>query len=331
MTRERSVRIVVVACVVLVVAAALGLATRERPGPPAGPPAPGGPMGKVTGTGAATTTPPAGDSHVESAPATTGGTGGSMPGLPPDHPEIAPAPDEKSQVSLQYLGHAAFAIQSPGQIVVLTDPFDTEFTGYSDPQARAHLVTVSHEHQDHNAARTVLPFTAMGRGSVRVIREGSAREGDVTVTAVPSHHDASGGSARGPNRIFRIEAGAIRIAHLGDLGHTLTPEQVTALGRVDVLLIPVGGHFTIGPDQAAEVVRQLNPRLAIPMHYRTPATRRGLAERLRPVEEFTVKFADVQFRDDYVALVALNTLPKATAVWVLKYRDEKLGSGGGGG
>jgi L-ascorbate metabolism protein UlaG (beta-lactamase superfamily) len=240
--------------------------------------------------------------------------------LPPEHPPLQAAPDERTQVSIQWIGQSEFYIQSPGDIVVVTDPYDPRFTGFGDGRSSAHIVTVSHDHEDHAAVGNIEPFRAMGETAVRVVRDGSFQRGDVSVTAIPSFHDVARGAQRGPNRIFLIEAGALRIAHLGDLGHLLTPEQLRALGRVDVLLIPVGGHFTIGPEQAEQVVRQLNPSLVIPMHYRTGATNPALARHLRPVEDFTRRFASVEFKDDYVALVARNTLPKPTAVWVLKHR-----------
>src|SRR5262249_18626410 len=151
----------------------------------------------------------------------------------------------------------------------------------------------------------------------RVVRGGSAQQGDVTITPMPN-----GNLHRPPgaNTIYLIEAGSTRIAHLGSLREPLTTEQVAALGRVDVLLLPVGGAKTLGPEEAVNVVRRLDPKVVIPMHYRTVATDPALRGELRPVTDFTVQFPDVEFKDDYVALLASNTLPQKTQVWVLKYR-----------
>jgi L-ascorbate metabolism protein UlaG (beta-lactamase superfamily) len=326
MGRQRFMRIGIVAAVVLGVAAALLLATRGSQ-PPATEIGSAGPNKETSAAGAAGGTAGPSRSPVSPSPAATGPTTGggtaATEELPPGHPAVEPAPDEKSQVSIQWIGQSEFYIQSPQQIVVVTDPFDPAFTGYSDSKSLAHIVTVSHEHRDHNATQYVQPFTAMGEREVRVVRDGAYHRGDVTVTAIPSFHDSQAGALRGPNRIFLIEAGSLRIAHLGDLGQVLTPAQVQALGRVDVLLIPVGGYFTVGPDEAAEVVRQLNPRLVIPMHYRTAATKPEIGARLKSERDFTVKFPNVEFKDDYVALVALNTLPKTTTIWVLKYRGQE--------
>lgn len=308
-----AVGVIIVAGSIIAMMRAPGTAESGRPG--------AGPL--ISGSG--------GSGGVDSPrPSSDRGAGGKAPGiipnpadtnaLPEGHPAIEPPADEKSQVSIQWIGQACFYIQSPQQIVVVTDPFDPGFTGYGNSSIRSHIVTVSHEHPDHNAVNRVQPFAAMGKGDIRVVRDGTYHRGDVTVTAIPSFHDAKQGAERGKNRIFLIESGALRIAHLGDLGHVLTSEQVSALGRVDILLIPVGGTYTIGPDEAYQVVEQLHPRLVIPMHYRTEATDPKLAGQLKPVTDFTVKFSNVEFTNDFVALVAGNTLPRETAVWVLKAR-----------
>jgi L-ascorbate metabolism protein UlaG (beta-lactamase superfamily) len=321
MDRGRLGRIAVVAGVIVLIAVVLALATRGQPPPPAASSGEPAPVPGAIGSGAATPPVVADRGPTGRPPAHLEGETAAG-ALPPEHPALEPAPDERGQVSIQWLGQSMFYIQSPGQTVVVTDPFDPSFTGYSDPAARAHVVTISHAHRDHAAANRVSPFTAMGERAVAVVREGTYRRGDVTVTAVPAFHDAREGAERGPNQIFLVQAGGLRIVHLGDLGHLLTPEQVESLGRVDVLLIPVGGHFTIGAEDAERVVKQLNPRLVIPMHYRTPATDPAIGKLLRPVNDFTVRFPRVEFKDDYVALVAPNILPDKTTVWVLKYRGE---------
>src|SRR5262249_25747969 len=143
------------------------------------------------------------------APAITGGHGGGGEQLPGGHPEGEPAPGEKSQGSIQGVGQSEIYIQSPQHGGGATDPLDPALTGYPDSTVRAHIVTVSHEHRDHNAVQYVQPFSAMGQSSVKVVREGSYHQGDVTVTGFPSFHDARGGAERGPDTIFLIEAGAL--------------------------------------------------------------------------------------------------------------------------
>src|SRR5437764_1807583 len=144
MNRQRTIRIAVVAGVVLLIALGLGLAMRTAPPAVESETAPGGTSrsGGAAGKPAPLTSDrgPGGK-----APAITGGHGGGVEQLPEGHPEVEPAPDEKSQVSIQWIGHSEFYIQSPAQVVVVTDPFDPAFTGYADSSARAHVVTVSHE------------------------------------------------------------------------------------------------------------------------------------------------------------------------------------------
>jgi L-ascorbate metabolism protein UlaG (beta-lactamase superfamily) len=175
---------------------------------------------------------------------------------------------------LTYFGHATFLLESD-DTSILIDPFN-EQVGYPFPDVRPTAVTVSHEHFDHN-------YVQVARGSARVIRglrEGgkdwaqvAEQVGPVRISAVPCYHDTTSGSERGKNAIFVFEAEGLRVVHGGDLGHTLTPQQVSAVGRPDVLMIPVGGYYTIGPREADAVIGQLHPRVVIPMHYKTDANR----------------------------------------------------------
>ena len=138
---------------------------------------------------------------------------------------------------------------------------------------------------------------------------------------MPTFHDPQQGAARGPNTVWVIDFGTARVVHLGDLGHLLTPDQVAAIGRVDLLLIPVGGYFTIGPEEARQVVAQLRPRVVIPMHYRTEQTNPAIARFLQPVEAFTRFFPDVEFVDDNTLLLAPGELRRdQPAIRVLKWK-----------
>lgn len=132
-----------------------------------------------------------------------------------------------------WLGHASFLIET-GATRIITDPFD-ETTGYRIPSISADLVTVSHDHYDHNAVDWVL-------GEPRVVSSpGETRFQEVDILGIPSFHDQEKGRLRGRNTIFVIKAEGLTVCHLGDLGHLLEPDQLEAIGRVDVLLIPVGG------------------------------------------------------------------------------------------
>jgi len=158
---------------------------------------------------------------------------------------------------------------------LITDPYDKS-VGLKPPQFEADIVTVSHDHFDHNNTQAL-------RGKPYVVN--SPGEFDIQgigIQGVESYHDAEGGQQRGANVIYRIEMDDISVVHLGDLGHTLENKQLEAIGRTDILLIPVGGTYTLDAKQATEVVSQIEPRIVIPMHYALP----GLKVKINGVEPF---------------------------------------------
>lgn len=165
-------------------------------------------------------------------------------------------------MKIQWLGHACFLITFANGRTLMTDPFDPK-VGYPQPDFSADIVTVSHQHFDHNAVNSI-----PGEPNV-VQQEGRYSFDGVTITGIPSFHDSSKGSRRGKNIIFVVDAEGLRVCHLGDLGHVLEKEQVEQIGVVDVLLIPVGGYYTIGAGEAFQVVEQLKPNYVVPMHYKT--------------------------------------------------------------
>ncbi len=165
-------------------------------------------------------------------------------------------------MKIQWLGHASFLITLRSDEKIITDPFDAK-VGYPLPGLHAGIVTVSHQHFDHNAVENV-----PGRPDI-VREEGPHSFGEIKITGIPSFHDTVKGSQRGENIIFIIEADWLKVCHLGDLGHVLDPGQVGQIGDVDVLLIPVGGYFTIDAGKAVNVVEQLKPKIVVPMHYKT--------------------------------------------------------------
>ncbi len=168
-------------------------------------------------------------------------------------------------MKIKWFGMSAFSITAAGGVRIITDPYVTSGTFTYDPvNEMADVVTVSHQHTDHNHLASVL-------GDPVVISEPSTQVvKGIAIRGVPSHHDNQGGAVRGNNTIFCFQVDGLRLCHLGDLGHLLTPAQIAEIGDVDVLLLPVGGHFTIDPGVAGEVRDSLAPRITIPMHYRTP-------------------------------------------------------------
>jgi len=219
-------------------------------------------------------------------------------------------------VEIQWLGHACFLLTSPGGTRVVTDPFN-EQVGYKVKQVAADLVTVSHEHFDHNHVQ-------VASGSPQVVRalapggdwaNPSARVGDVMVSMVPTFHDGEKGAKRGKNGCFVLDMGGLRVVHLGDLGHPLSPEQSGAFGSVDVLLTPVGGFYTIGPAEADRVIDLLKPRIVIPMHFKTAANPDWP---IAGVDEFLRGKEGVRRPGGSVARVEKGQLPVKTEYWVLE-------------
>ncbi len=157
----------------------------------------------------------------------------------------------QDQVRIIWRGHSCFEIQSDEARIVL-DPY-LEVPGYKELDLTADLVLASHEHDDHNARERV---TLTGRTP------------QLEIEVIESFHDDQEGRLRGPNKIHVLTLAGKRIAHLGDLGHPLSDRQTARLQELDVILIPVGGHYTINAREAAKIVRDTRPDVTVPMHYR---------------------------------------------------------------
>lgn len=197
---------------------------------------------------------------------------------------------EVAAMKIKWLGHACFLITTTGGIRIVTDPFNEE-VGYPLPHVEADIITVSHQHFDHSAVSVVggRPQVVEGPGEHRL-------EG-VSVRGVSTFHDKEEGRKRGTNTVFVIAVDGLNVCHLGDLGHLLSPEQVSLIGPVDVLLIPVGGTYTIDAWEAAETVAALRPRVVIPMHYKTDYINFPITG----VDEFTGNFKQVAHREFFEA------------------------------
>lgn len=169
-------------------------------------------------------------------------------------------------MKIKWLGHSCFKIKDSRGVRILTDPFDDNL-GYKVPSVETDIVTISHQHYDHN-------FIDCVNGEFEVIdKVGNFLIKDVPITGVQTYHDSENGEKRGSNTIYIFEMDGIRICHLGDLGHLLTEAQLELIGKPEVILIPVGGTYTLDGEMAAEVSAQLDPKIIIPMHYKTPKLR----------------------------------------------------------
>ena len=211
---------------------------------------------------------------------------------------------------ITWIGHSCFRIQDkigPEGLTVITDPYDKE-TGLKPPNFEADVVSVSHDHNDHNNSSAL-------RGDPFVINTpGEYDIKGIMVQGIPSFHDEAFGKERGGNIIYRIEMDDITIVHLGDLGHTLTDKQLEQLQGVDILLIPVGGKYTLGAQKAVTVVSQIEPRIIIPMHYKIDNLKIDLDEvnkfikelGIKPTEEDKLKINKKDLPQEGMELVVLN-------------------------
>ncbi len=190
----------------------------------------------------------------------------------------------------------------------MTDPFDPEFTGLKAPKdIEAQVVTISHDHGDHNHPQLVSGDPLVLKGP------GEYEKSGVTITGVGSFHDDQKGIERGKNTIYHLNIDGIDIVHLGDLGHELTEQQVSDIGNTDILMIPVGGVYTINSELAAKVVSQLEPVMIIPMHYKID----GLKFDLDPLDGFLKKMGHESIEPVSKLTITRDKLPSEPQIVVL--------------
>lgn len=211
-------------------------------------------------------------------------------------------------MDITWLGHSSFRIK--GKLATLvTDPYDSSI-GLKFPKTDADIVTVSHDHKDHN------DLSRIGGGYRLVSGPGEYEISEVSIFGTSVYHDASGGSERGRNTVYTITMDSIRLCHLGDLGHKLTQEQLGEIGQVDILFIPVGGVYTIDPSEAVEVVNSIEPKVIIPMHYGVP----GLGYQLSPVEDFVKEMGMEPLKMDRYTITA-DKMPEERQLVVLEMKS----------
>jgi L-ascorbate metabolism protein UlaG (beta-lactamase superfamily) len=170
-------------------------------------------------------------------------------------------------MNIQYYGHSCFKIttkpagRGQDEVVVFIDPFDKTI-GLRPPQGQADMVLVTHDHHDHNNVSAL-------RGEFRVIdTPGEYSVKGVNIVGISSYHDTKEGQERGKTTIYILETEEIRICHLGDFGHDLSEKQLEEIDGVDILMIPIGGKYTIDGKKASEIVKKVEPNMIIPIHYK---------------------------------------------------------------
>ncbi len=213
-------------------------------------------------------------------------------------------------VEITWYGHSCFRMMSRGEPAVVTDPYE-DTVGYTLPSLRADIVTVSHDHRDHNNHKAV-------RGRPHVISgPGEYEIGGVFVTGISTYHDRAQGGERGKNTIYLLEFSDLKVLHLGDLGHVPAQAQVGDLGTVDVLFVPVGGGPTINAAQAAEVVSLIEPKVVIPMHYKTDLVK----FELDPVDKFLKAMGVESVKPQELFRASSAELGEETQVVLLEYKQ----------
>jgi L-ascorbate metabolism protein UlaG (beta-lactamase superfamily) len=210
-------------------------------------------------------------------------------------------------MDITWLGHSCFKLKG-SHTTVITDPYSPEL-GYSLGKPNARIVTVSHQHPGHSYVQGVgnQPKVIKGPGEYEI--------SGVLILGIATFHDGERGKKRGKNTVYLVEIDEVAVCHLGDLGHVLTGEQVEEIDNVDVLLLPVGGVSTINAPMAAEIVRQLEPKVVIPMHYQTPA----LSGELEPVDRFLKEIGAKQVNSQPKLSLTKSNLPASMQVFLLDY------------
>jgi L-ascorbate metabolism protein UlaG (beta-lactamase superfamily) len=210
-------------------------------------------------------------------------------------------------MEINWLGHSCFRLKG-SRATVITDPYSPDL-GYTLGKTTANVITVSHQHSGHSN------IGAIGGDPRAVVGPGEYEISGVLIIGMPSYHDEYKGEKRGKNTIYVLEIDEMTICHLGDLGHTLSTNQAEELDNIDILMVPVGGVSTIDAVGAAEIVRQLEPKVVIPMHYKTNAIKRQLAPIDNFLNEMGIKDAEPQPKVNFTK----SNLPLVTQIYLLDY------------
>jgi len=216
-------------------------------------------------------------------------------------------------MKITYLGHSAFHLKGQQGTVVI-DPYK-DLAGMSMKKVAADVVAVTHQHEDHNAIEKVTGTARRERAFI-IDAPGEYEVGGISVFGYQTYHDNVDGKERGTNIIYSAQLDDVITVHLGDLGHPLSESLIETLGRVDVLLCPVGGVFTIDPKKAIEVIHDIGPSYVIPMHYKTPQHQDQSFQALAGLEDFLKAYGTIKQPVESLTVSAGN-LPEETELVVL--------------
>jgi L-ascorbate metabolism protein UlaG (beta-lactamase superfamily) len=216
-------------------------------------------------------------------------------------------------MKIKWYGHAAFLITSDQGAKIMIDPYEPGAFGgqlsYGKIKDQVDIVLTTHDHADHNYTKDLPGTPQIVKGS------GSKTAKGISMKGISTYHDPSQGSERGANTIFTLKIDNIQLCHLGDLGHLLSDKELAEIGPVDILLIPVGGLFTIDPKEATRVAEQIKPKIVIPMHFKTAKCGFPIA----PVEDFLKGKTNTKRPKASEATFDKATLPQQMEIVVLEH------------
>lgn len=223
------------------------------------------------------------------------------------------AKETETPLKLTYLGHSTFLLEN--SITLLMDPHIPDFGTYGKINLTADIVTVSHEHDDHNYSQGGGEKAAVLRG----LTGGDWNQVDHQLEDMRIYtvNNTYHGRNLGKNSIFVVETPDLRIVHLGDLGHTLEDSEKSSIGKVDILIIPVGGYYTLSPKEALEVIQQLSPSVVIPAHYKTAHNSNTPIGTLDDFLKLDIPY-EVLSKNSTLQLTSKD-LPQETEIWAMDY------------
>jgi L-ascorbate metabolism protein UlaG (beta-lactamase superfamily) len=215
-------------------------------------------------------------------------------------------------MEITYIGHSCFKIKGK-ELTLVIDPYDPKKTGYKLPKMEADVLLLTHDHEDHNHKEGVSGYSFLIEGPGEYETKG------VFVSGISTYHDAAEGGERGKNTMYFIEIDGFTVLHLGDLGHELSKDMLERISNVDVLLVPVGGTYTIDAVTASKVISMLEPRIVVPMHYQT-GDLTGLSEELDKIDKFLEEMGTegTAEKQEKLKINNNNDIPEETQVVILE-------------
>ena len=212
-------------------------------------------------------------------------------------------------MKFKWWGHSSFLITTKDGTEILTDPYDDSLP-YAEVDDQPDIVTISHDHFDHNAVDRL-----HNKPDTIVDSKKGYKDDNITIKGITTYHDKTEGNDRGDNIIFQMELGDKKVCHIGDLGHLLSEAKIEKLKDIDILLIPVGGYYTIDADEAFEICEKIDPQVIIPMHFKTDI----LDFPITGVEDFTDHFDAETVQKVGKSEIEITELPAEKRVYVLDY------------